>query len=400
MGENTGSERNANYNATESAEMGKINVLFVIPQLEKGGSETLVYDIAKRMDRELFNTSLAYFDFFGNEKFRDAFQVHGIRLYHIPRNGAADFSTMQIISRVIRDENIDIVNAHHFVSMFYSFYACKIANRRKLVYTEHSSWEVEQVPLKWELIGRLLLNHLDCVVGVSEDVTESLRAKYRLQKENAITIKNGVDFEDKRENRNVKEIRDEFGLTDDIKVVMTVANFRKVKNHLFLLQGFKELLKEVGNVRLLLIGQGTESDPENTEGAVRDYLEENRLLDKVILAGHRSDVRDLLSIADVFCLTSYREGLPISILEAMTAGLPVIGTNVPGIRDVVTHKKNGILIELGDWKALKDAMLKILTNKELKCNYGKASRKIVEESYSITQCVGRYQDIFLRLMGH
>jgi hypothetical protein len=58
-------------------------------------------------------------------------------------------------------------------------------------------------------------------VGVSEDVTESLRAKYRLQKENAITIKNGVDFEDKKENRNVKEIRDEFGLTDDIKVVST-----------------------------------------------------------------------------------------------------------------------------------------------------------------------------------
>ncbi len=378
--------------------MGKINVLFVIPQLEKGGSETLVYDIAKRMDRELFNTSLAYFDFFGNEKFRDAFQVHGIRLYHIPRNGAADFSTMQIISRVIRDENIDIVNAHHFVSMFYSFYACKIANRRKLVYTEHSSWEVEQVPLKWELIGRLLLNHLDCVVGVSEDVTESLRAKYRLQRENAITIRNGVDFEDKKENRNVKEIRDGFGLTDDIKVVMTVANFRKVKNHLFLLQGFKELLKEMGNVRLFLIGQGTNDDQENSERDVRGYIEQNGLLDKVILTGYRSDVQDLLSIADVFCLTSYREGLPISLLEAMSAGLPVVGTNVSGIRNVIVQGQNGYLVELGDCVELKRALCMLLTNDQLRYSCGQKARNMVIDNYSISRCVNDYQKLFVSLM--
>ena len=383
---------------SKKSEKEKINILFIIPQLEKGGSEALVYDVASRLDRDLFKASMAYFNFYGNEKFRDAFQKKGIRLYQIPKNGAADLSAMRKLARIIHKNNIHIVNAHHFVSMFYSFYACKIANHRKLVYTEHSIWEVEQVPLKWKFIGRLLSSQLDCIMGVSDDVTEALREKYHLQKENAITIRNGVDLEDRKETRDVREIRNEFDLASDTKVVMAVANFRKVKNHLFLLRGFKELLKECDNVRLFLIGQGTESDPENSEGDVRSYLAEHNLQDKVILTGHRSDVQDLLSIADVFCLTSYREGLPVSLLEAMSAELPVIGTNVPGIRDVIAHGESGILIELDDCKALKDAMAELLTNEKLKYNYGQAAKKVVEKHYSIKQCVDSYQDLFLRLI--
>ncbi len=385
----------------KKSETEKINILFIIPQLEKGGSEALVYDVASRLDRDLFSVSLAYFNFYGNEKFRDAFQGEGIRLYQIPKDGAADLSAMRTLARIIRENNIHIVNAHHFVSMFYSFYACKIVNRRKLVYTEHSSWEVEQVPLRWKLIGRLLSSQLDCITGVSDDVTEALREKYNLREENAITIRNGVDdIEGSKETRDIREIKNEFDLASDTKVVMTVANFRKVKNHLFLLRGFKELLKEYDNVRLFLIGQGTESDPENSEGDVRSYLEEHNLQDKVILTGHRNDVQDLLSIADVFCLTSYREGLPVSLLEAMSAELPVIGTNVPGIRDVIAHGESGILVELDDRKALKNAMAELLKNEELRYNYGQAAKKVVEKHYSIKQCVGRYQDLFLSLIGH
>jgi glycosyltransferase involved in cell wall biosynthesis len=384
---------------SKKSETEKINILFIIPQLEKGGSEALVYNVASRLDRDLFSTSVAYFYFYGNEKFRDAFQEKGIRLYHIPKNGAADLSAMRKLARIINENNIHIVNAHHFVSMFYSFYACKIVNRRKLVYTEHSSWEVEQVPLKWKLIGRLLLSQLDCIMGVSNDVTEALREKFNLQKENAITIRNGVDdIEGRKEPRDVREIRNEFDLASDTKVVMTVANFRKVKNHLFLLRGFKELLKEYDNVRLFLIGQGTESDPENSEGDVRSYLEEHNLQDKVILTGHRNDVQDLLLIADVFCLTSYREGLPVSLLEAMSAGLPVIGTNVPGIRDVVVNSKNGFLLDLGDQKGLKTALLKLLNDDKLRLYYGRVSRNIVKEFYSMDQCMRGYQNLFMSLM--
>ena len=380
--------------------MSKINILFVIPQLEQGGSETLVYNIATRLERSRFNAAIAYFQYYGNETFRNAFRNHDVRLYHVPVNRSVDLSAMRLMARIVRENDIHIVNAHHFISMVYSFHACKIANRRRLVYTEHSSWEVDRVTFKWKVLGAMLMRELDCVMGISDDVTNALRRKFLLRDKNTLTITNGVDLE-KFDNKNwdVRGVRNEFGLSDDIKVVATVANFRKVKNHLFLLRGFKELAKEFDNVKLLLIGRGIEGDPENSESEIRNYLEENGLCEKVILAGHRDNVQELLSIADVFCLTSCMEGLPISMLEAMSAGLPVVGTNVSGIRDVIAHGQNGFLVELSDHIALKDALIKLLRDEELKYNYGQASRKMVEDSYSIKQCVGRYQDLFLRIMG-
>ncbi len=380
--------------------MGKLNILFVIPQLEKGGSETLVYNIASLLDRKLFDVSLAYFHYYGNEIFRSAFQEQSIRLHHIPRNRSADFSAMRIMARIIRENDIHIVNAHHFVSMVYSFYACKFAHSRGLVYTEHSSWEVKKMPLKWRVMGRLLLRNLDCVMGISDDVTQTLKSIFHLLDENTLTIRNGVDLDTQAGMRDTREIRNEFGLADNTKVIAMVANFRKVKNHVMLLQGFRELLRNFENVKLLLIGQGTDDDLENSEDDVRSYLKDYDLHEKVILTGHRSDVSNLLSIADVFCLTSFEEGLPISMLEAMSSGLPVVGTNVPGIRDVIIHGKNGFLVELSDYMALKDSLLKILTNEQLSRRYGQESRKIVQASYSMSECVRRYQELFLKTIKH
>jgi glycosyltransferase involved in cell wall biosynthesis len=382
----------------EGAELEKLNILFVIPQLEKGGSETLVYNVASLLDRKLFNVSLAFFHFYGNEFFRKAFQDQGIRLYQIPHNGTKKFISMAMITRIIRDKQIHIVNAHHFFSMIYSFYACKIAHRRKLVYTEHSSLELDQIPFKWRLLGRLVLGQSDTAIGISDDVTQMLKEKFKMGSGNCITISNGVDIEYGEIIRDVGAIRDQFALADKIKIVTAVANYRKVKNHLLLLQAFRELLKEFRNVRLLLVGQANANDSENSEGEVRRYIEENNMVQEVILTGHRSDVRDLLAVTDVFCLTSFQEGLPISLLEAMSSGLPVVGTNVKGIRDVIVDGKNGFLVPLGDPIALKDSLRKILNNESLKRSFGRESRKIIQDSYSINACVNRYQSLFMSLM--
>jgi L-malate glycosyltransferase len=378
----------------------KHNILFVIPQLDRGGSETLIYDIATRLNKELFDVSLAYFYFYGNEKFKQAFQDQSVKMYQIQKVDSADFSAMRTMARIIHENDIHLVNAHHFISMVYSFYACKIAGRRRLVYTEHSSWEVGNVPLKWKMASRLLSMQLDCVIGVSDEITKTLKENLYLRDQGTLTIRNGVDLNGNNNPRDTGSIRKEFGLSEKTKVVATVANLRKVKNHLLLLEGFRELLGELDKVKLLLIGQGYAQDPESSEDEVRRYIEEHALSGKVILTGYRSDVKDLLSIADVFCLTSFREGLPISMLEAMSCSLPVIGTNVPGIREVVLNGKNGFLVELGDPIAIKDALLSILTNDELSRNLGSESRKIALESYSLDQCAKSYQDLFLRLLKH
>jgi len=237
-------------------------------------------------------------------------------------------------------------------------------------------------------------------MGISDDVTKSLCAKYNIKDVNTLTIRNGVDLNGKKLFRSKKEIKDEFDVADTAKIIVTVANFRKVKNHLFLLQSYRELVRELDNTIILLIGQGIVHDPEYSEGEVRAFIDENKLNGKVILTGYRNDVWDLLSIADVFCLTSFKEGLPISMLEAMSSGLPIVGTNVHGIRDVIVHGKNGYLVELGDTVGLKDSLHKILVNDQLKSNFAAESRRMASELYSMEQCVKSYNNLFLSMMKY
>ena len=100
---------------------------------------------------------------------------------------------------------------------------------------------------------------------------------------------------------------------------------------------------------------------------------------------------------DVFCLTSLREGLPIGLIEAMAAGLPVVGTNVAGIRDVITPDEDGVLVELGDVTALKDALVRLLQDEQRRKALGRSGRRKAVEKYSLQRCVREYEQLFVSL---
>jgi glycosyltransferase involved in cell wall biosynthesis len=370
---------------------GKIGVLFIMMQMEMGGSERLVHDLALNMDRKFFNPSVAWF--YGN-RVLEQFEELDVPLYHVPKSKRFDFSTMCQLANIIKDNNIQVVNAHHFMSMVYSFYGCKIRNNVKLVYTEHSKWEIEQVPLRWRVLGRFLLNHIDAAVGVNEEVTKSLRNKFNLHPSKAFTIQNGVDLEVFGNRNESRGLRNELGISNGEKVIGIVANLKKIKNHMFLLKAFEELLKEYENVKLLLIGQGLDGDIENSEAEVRHFTESKGLEKNVLFLGFRSDIPDLLGIMDVFCLTSFKEGLPISLIEAMAAGLPVVGSDVEGIRNVIIHDKNGFLVEAGDVMGLRDALIRLLENDSLRIKMGQESKDLANRIYSFHRCLHQYQNLF------
>jgi glycosyltransferase involved in cell wall biosynthesis len=170
-----------------------------------------------------------------------------------------------------------------------------------------------------------------------------------------------------------------------------------VKNHLFLLQAFAKVVEEYENVRLLVIGQGFSGDPDNTEDDLRSYVNNHGLAERVLFVGFRTDIAELLHVMDIFCLTSLREGLPTGLIEAMAAGLPVVGTNVEGIRDMITRNEDGILVELGDVMALKDALTRLISDPEWRHRLGRAGREKAVQKYSLQRCVREYEQLFLSL---
>lgn len=372
----------------------KINILFIITQMAMGGSERLVYNIVHKIDRGIFNPSIAWFN---GDRVLKEFSNLEIPLYHVPKIKRFDFNTMKKLGNIIRDNNIHIVNAHHFMPAVYSYYGCKIADSKKLLYTFHSEWEIKQISRGWRIIGSFLSNRSDGVIGVTEKVTNTAKEFFKLDSSKVFTIQNGVDI-NVSENSYEKDIKKNLGIEDNEKVIGIVANLKRIKNQIFLLKAFKELIKILKPVKLLVIGQGFENDIENTEQELRNFVDENGLDKNVLFLGYRSDIAELLKIMDIFCLTSFKEGLPVSLIEAMAAGLPVVGTNVEGIRDVIITNKNGFLVQLDDINGLKDALYNLLKDEALRNKMGNESKALAMSNYSITECINKYQDLFFSLL--
>lgn len=363
--------------------------------MDMGGSERLVHNLARNLDRSLFNPSIAWF--FGNRILKE-FEDLNIPLYHVPKVRRINFSTMLKLGDIIKSKDIDIVNAHHFMSMVYSYMGCKITNHAKLIYTEHSVWEIEHVSWKWRIVGSHLLNQADAAVGVNSSVTKQIKKQFKIVDNKIFSIQNGVDLEAFGNNSNKAYFKNNLGFTNNEKIIGIVANFKKIKNHIFLLKAFNELTIDYKNTRLLLIGQGFKDDADNTELELRKFVNEKKLNDKILFLGYRSDIPALLHIMDIFCLTSFKEGLPISLIEAMAAGIPVVGTDVEGIKDVIIPDKNGYLVNSNDVTGLKNTLLSLINNESLRQKMGREAKSLTKDKYSLDQCVKQYQDLFLSVI--
>lgn len=361
--------------------------------MKMGGSEHLVWDLIRNLDRNSFSPHLAWFY---QEKPLQEFLDLNIPLYHVPKKKRFDFKTMQQLADIISRNAIDVVNAHHYLSFVYSFYGCKIANRKGLLYTEHSAWELQSISTKWKYMGRLFLRMPNPAIGISEMVSNELKKVFWLPAKAVETITNGVDCVRMTPTDNKDQAKKKVGLQPKDIVLGIVANLKQNKNHIYLLKAFKRLHQESNHLKLLVVGQGFEDDPESSELEIRDYITKNDLHPAVSLLGSCSNVPEILQSLDIFCLTSYQEGLPISLIEAMATSLPVVGTRVPGIQDVILHEKNGYLVELNNVEELVTALKKLIEDPSLRLTLGIRSRKIAEENYAFSTCIRRYQDLFSR----
>ena len=377
--------------------MSAINTLFLLPQLDRGGSENLVFNLGKMMDHGRFCPSLAVFGFPQCEEFIEDFEKNRIKVFKIPKTASIDFGLMRKLSRIVADRKVQVINAHHFVSMVYAFYGTKRNKQAGLIYTEHSRWEIERIPLKWRIAGSYLLHQVDGIIAVSAEVAEAIERKFLVNKAKITIIRNGVDLDRFSRQYNREELRREFGLKPNDLVIGMVANFRKIKNHIFLLRAFKPLINENAGVKLMFVGKGMKDDPESSEGEIRGFVRDHSMSENVMFMGSRADIPELLAVMDVFCLISLNEGLPISLIEAMAAGLPVIGSDVDGIRGIVKQGVNGILVGPSDEASLREALRSLLLNEKMRATFGHHSREIADKLYSLERCVRQYQDLFLRV---
>lgn len=371
--------------------MQKIRVMFVMLQLDAGGSERVVLDLVRGLDHGRFETFITAFNGGALEKPLRGFCKE---IFFIQKKQRFDVSAMLQIAGIVRLNRIDVVNAHHYMPCFYSFLAAKILNRKRLVYTEHSVPEVKGIAtgIHKEVFGRMLFR-IDTVVGVSREIRETFRDLFPRHSAKFSMVLNGVDIAAFNRPSAREQMRRQWGFSEEHFVIGNVANLKKVKNHACLLRAVARLQGDIPQMRLVIAGRGFPGDPDNSEDEIRGLIGVYGLQGKVILAGYQEDIPGLLSGFDLFCLPSLSEGLPVSILEAMAAAVPVIGSKVKGVVELVEHHQTGYLFVSDDDGDLCEKITEVMDHPVAARKIAAQAFEFVRANHNIDSWIANYADI-------
>ena len=356
------------------------SVMQVIYSFAIGGSEILALNIAKSMKKQEWESSLCAIEFGG--ALEPVLEKEGLSNIWLSRSTSPKVGSFLRMYKFFRQNRPDIVHTHHVYDLIYAIVPSILSGAR-IIHTEHEYYSLLG---KKTVILRYLSHFCSDVTSVSEEVTEFLEKKVRISRNKLHTIRNGIDIE-KFSGKSILS-RQSIGVNERDFVIGVVARLEPVKNIETLIRAFVDLSNQRPNVSLVIVGDG--SVRADLESLATDlHVRRN-----VHFLGARLDIADVTALFDVFVLPSHMEGLPISLLEAMSCGKPVIASDVGSISTVVFPGENGYLIEPNDAGTLSECLLRLMDDPDARALFGKHSRRIIEESYNNLDSMKAYLDLY------
>ena len=374
---------------------GRIKLIFYLPCLGTGGTERVVLNLCRNISRSSFDMEVC--TPFGGA-LADLITALGIPVTYLAvpdeKSGSPWGKGRRFLGRLatlrsrIPDEIPTVFHTHHMGPLLH-LHLLRIAGFRKFgwVHTEHSKTDV--VTAYGSRLFRTLnpLKGPDLLAGVSPAVTEIMRSVSAVPESRCASVLNGIEtalYDCTHRDRK----REALGYLPDDRIIGAIGNLRREKNQQLLLKAFALLAQTDPRVKLLLCGDG-ECRPE-LERTARELNVANR----VQFLGFRLDAHEIMGVFDVFCLPSVYEGLPLSILEAWAAQRPVVATDVMGIRDIVRHGENGLLVPLDDERSMAGELLKVLEHPVLASGLAAAGFRLVTSRYDVGTMAAGYESLY------
>ena len=291
-------------------------------------------------------------------------QALGARAVPLPHPRAADFGAA--IERHLRAHPADVFHVHVGTGRenFDGARAARAAGVPAVLQTQHYPWLLGS--RKHLVPFFLAIEPVDHLIAVSQAQRRTYE-RVGVEAGSMTTVLNGIRARGPGPGR--RAARTALGLRDEQLVVLTIGRLTVMKGHRHLVDAVPGLLRRFPDLAVVVLGQGHLRDELRTQAA------ELGVTDAVHLAGHRSDARMLLDAADVFVLPSLHEGMPLVLMEAMDAGLPVVATRVIGSEEIVVDGETGLLVRPRDAAALEHALGRLLADPQLRDGYGDAGRR-------------------------
>jgi glycosyltransferase involved in cell wall biosynthesis len=364
-----------------------IRVLHLLVSTSPGGGPKHVYDLVRHLSKSEFEFMV------GAPRdgiFFERFQELGIPVTEIPL-GHVGIRQLFATIRLIRQHRVDLVHTHGKGPGLYG----RLAARWLGIPAVHTFHGIHYGGYPW-LGQRLYLTLERCLSRLSHtiiNVSTSQEAEglglHLFRPGQSVVITNGVDFEEmERLLRESPVEREMLGLRPDDVVLGCVSRFDPVKRLEVLLDVLGRLRDRIPRVVLVLVGGGGE------ENRIRHLSRRLGLQDRVVFTGFLEMPARIYPALDLYLSTSLKEGLPLSLVEAMGAGLATVATDVPGHRDVLAHGKTGLLIPADDDAALADAVVSLWADPIKRTALSKAARQWVRDEFGIDKMLGRTAAVY------
>jgi len=322
----------------------------------------------------------------------DVARAEGFRVAPVPLvrglSPAAQWRAFRALVALMRAERPDLVHAHMPISGFLARVAARVAGVKTVAYTCHgflfnqpSPWPRQALSLLLEWLGGRLTD-----VYMTVSTKEAADARRLLIARRAIAIGNGRDPARYRPDAATRAgLRAEFGLPADRVVVVAVSRLVRQKGYPELLSAMREV-----DAELWIVGERLASDHGED---MEPHFAASGLHGRLRRLGYREDVPALLAAADIFALPSHFEALPMSVIEAMLTGLPVVASDINGPREQVVHGVTGLLVPPMQVPELAEALRRLANDAALRARMGAAGRARALELYDEAKVVARTLDL-------
>ena len=351
-----------------------MKIIQVIPFFGMGGAEimceNLIYEL-KKLGQEVIVVSL----YSKKTSITERLEKSSVDIRYLDKKNGFDFSMFGKLKKLFKQEKPDVIHTHIYVTKYVFPVAVKM--KVKVVHTIHSVAQHEAGKISRKF-NKFYFKKFDVVpVALSANIQETIIKEYGLKSSDVPVVLNGYDLE----RCNIKK-NYEYG---DRFRILHIGSFLEVKNHKGLIEAFEIFNKKYPNSELHLIGEGEK------RSEIAELVKNKNMSKCVIFHGLQSNVHEFLSQMDIFTLTSLYEGIPMSIIEAMGTGLPIVATAVGGILDML-NEKSALLVPV-DTIAIAEAFEKYFLNYKLRKLNGENALQI-SKRFSAETMATKYIEIY------
>jgi glycosyltransferase involved in cell wall biosynthesis len=358
-------------------------VVVAIKGLGIGGAEKLIVEGSRFWDRDRYDYRVAY-ALPWKDQLVEPLLDQGIPVECFGSQRGMTPASAWRFAKLTRQWNASIVHAH-LPSMGA---VARVTQRVPVVYTEHNLASSYRRPVR--MINRATYSRNAAAIAVSDAVAESITDYPSPSKR---VIPNGVDV---RGDIDTSRVREELGLDDSQHLAVHVGNIRPLKGHATLVSAASSLAGIRTDVQIVSIGG------EKTTGdldAIRAMAEDLGVSDRIRFLGRREDALTFIAACDVYVNPADVEGLPVTILEALALGRPVVATSVGGVPSIVRDGETGLLVPPGDPDAIAQAIAWMVDNPQTASAYGSSGRALIEEHHGIEHMVRQTEAVYDEVLG-